>query len=97
MFADTVIQVQDGLISTRASHIIHTGFQFMRQRINSFYSGNNGSLGLMDFIGRFTAGPNALAVAGGGAGAGEADFFLGLPDQLGRGISNSALGASVRA
>jgi hypothetical protein len=92
LFADTVIQAQDGLIINSGKHIIHTGFQFMRQRINTYYSGNNGAAGLMDFSGRFTAGPNPLAAAGGGAGAGEADFFLGLPDHLGRGISTGTWG-----
>ncbi len=92
LFADTVIQAQDGLIINTGKHIIHTGFQFMRQRINTYYSGNNGAAGLMDYSGRFTAGPNPLAVAGGGAGAGEADFFLGLPDQLGRGVSTGTWG-----
>ena len=43
-------------------------------------------------MGRFTAGPNPLSAAGGGAGAGEADFFLGLPDQLGRGVSTGTWG-----
>jgi hypothetical protein len=92
LFADTVIQAQDGLIINTGKHIIHAGFQFMRQRINTYYSGNNGAAGLMDYTGRFTAGPNPLAVAGGGAGAGEADFFLGLPDQLGRGVSTGTWG-----
>jgi hypothetical protein len=92
LFADTVIQAQDGLIINTGKHIIHTGFQFMRQRINTYYSGNNGAIGEMNFSGRFTAGPNPLAAAGGGAGAGEADFFLGLPDQLGRGISTGTWG-----
>jgi hypothetical protein len=92
LFADTVMQAQDGLIVNTGKHIIHTGFQFMRQRINTYYSGNNGAVGLIDYSGRFTAGPNALAAAGGGAGAGEADFFLGLPDQLGRGVSTGTWG-----
>jgi hypothetical protein len=92
LFADTVIQAQDGVVINTGRHIIHAGFQYMRQRINTYYSGNNGALGLMDYSGRFTAGPNALAVAGGGAGAGEADFFLGLPDQLGRGVSTGTWG-----
>jgi hypothetical protein len=92
LFADTVIQAQDGLVINMGKHIIHTGFQFMRQRINTYYSGNNGSVGLMDFSGRYTAGPDPLAAAGGGSGAGEADFFLGLPDQLGRGVSTGTWG-----
>jgi hypothetical protein len=92
MFADTVIQAQDGVILNKGKHTIHTGFQYMRQRINTYYAGNNGVFGLMDYTGRFTAGPNALAAAGSGAGAGEADFFLGLPDQLGRGVSSGTWG-----
>jgi Carboxypeptidase regulatory-like domain len=92
LFADTVIQAQDGLVINTGKHIIHAGFQYMRQRINTYYSGNNGSIGLMDFSGRFTAGPDPLAAAGGGSGAGEADFFLGLPDQLGRGVSTGTWG-----
>lgn len=100
LFADTVFQFDEGLVITRGKHTLHTGFQFWRNLINSFYGGNNGLLGFMNFSGRFTAGPNALSVAGnkvpgsscGGAlctsGAGEADFLLGLPDSFGRGIGN---------
>lgn len=88
LFADTVFQFEDALVITRGRHTLHTGFQFWRSLVNSFYGGNNGLLGFMSFDGRFTAGPNALAVAGSGAGAGEADFFLGLPDSFGRGIGN---------
>ena len=80
LFADTVIQAEDSLVITKGRHIWHTGFQYIRQRINTFYAGNNGSTGFMNFSGRYTAGPNPLASAGNGAGAGEADFFLGLPD-----------------
>jgi len=92
LFADTAIQFQDGVILTLGRHTLHLGVQYMRQRINTYYSGNNGAYGLMDYTGRFTAGPNPLAVAGGGVGAGEADFFLGLPDQLGRGVSTGTWG-----
>ena len=40
------------------------------------------------FLRRFTAGPDPQAVAGGGSGAGEADFFLGLPESFGRGVDS---------
>ncbi len=43
----------------------------------------------MAFSGRFTAGPYPLTVPGGGTGAGEADFLLGLPDSFGRGVSST--------
>ena len=92
LFADTVIQAQDSLVMTKGRHIWHAGFQYMRQRINTFYAGNNGRTGFMTFSGRYTAGPNPLASAGGGAGAGEADFFLGLPDDIGRGVRTGTWG-----
>ncbi len=61
------------------------GGQFWRQIIKTFYAGNNGQLGLMDFDGRFTS--NVIGSAGNGTGDGGADFVLGLPFQYGRGVS----------
>ncbi|HYZ87634.1 MAG TPA: carboxypeptidase-like regulatory domain-containing protein [Bryobacteraceae bacterium] len=92
LFADTVIQVQDSAIITRGIHIMHAGFQYWRQRINTFYAGNNGRTGFLNFSGKFTAGPAAQAVAGSGSGAGEGDFFLGLPNDLGRGVNTGTWG-----
>lgn len=92
LFADTVIQAEDNLIITKGHHTVHTGVQYWRQRINTFYAGNNGRTGLMDYDGRWTAGPTDLSVAGSGTGAGEADFFLGLPDTLGRGVQTGTWG-----
>jgi hypothetical protein len=91
-FANTVIQFEDSLIITHGQHIFHTGFQYKRNRLNIFYAGNNGRTGSMNFSGRFTAGPDPLAVAGGGTGLGEADFLLGLPDILGRGVNTGSWG-----
>ena len=92
LFADTVYQYEDALILTRGRHVVHTGFQYWRQQLNTFYAGNNGRTGFMSYTGKFTAGPGSLAVAGGGTGAGEADFLLGLPDQLGRGVDTGTWG-----
>jgi len=89
LFASTVFQYQEGFIFTYRHHLIHTGFQYWRQRLNAFTAGDNGRTGFMSFSGRFTAGPGQLATAGGGTGAGEADFFLGLPDSFGRGLGSS--------
>jgi hypothetical protein len=91
-FANTVIQFEDSLIITSGQHIFRTGFQYKRNRLNIFYAGNNGRTGFMTFSGRFTAGPDALAVAGGEVGRGEADFLLGLPDALGRGVNTGSWG-----
>src|SRR6266481_5480275 len=84
-FDDHVWQFEDAITWTRGRHNIKFGGQFWRQIIKTFYAGNNGELGLMDFDGRFTS--NTLGSAGTGAGDGGADFFLGLPFQFGRGVS----------
>ena len=51
--------------------------------------GNNGELGYMDFDGRFTS--NTIGSCRHGTGDGGADFFLGLPDSFGRGISTTVV------
>jgi carboxypeptidase family protein len=89
LFADSVFQYEENLVITHGHHVFHAGFQYWRQRINTNYAGNNGRSGFMNFSGRFTAGPDQLAVSGDGSGAGEADFFLGLPDSFGRGIGGT--------
>jgi carboxypeptidase family protein len=91
-FANTLIQFEDSVIITQGQHIFRTGFQYKRNRLNIFYAGNNGRTGLMRYTGRFTAGPGPLAVAGTTAGRGEADFILGLPDTLGRGVNSGSWG-----
>ena len=92
LFADTVIQVEDGMVITRGRHILHTGFQYWRQRINTFLAGDLGVSGAIIFDGRWTAGPDTLAVAGGSTGLPDADFFLGLPESLGRGSNGGTWG-----
>lgn len=84
-FDDHVWQAEDGLTWTRGRHTFKFGGQYWHETINTFYAGNNGELGLMDFDGRFTAVNSASA--GNGTGDGGADFVLGLPFQYGRGIS----------
>src|ERR1700693_3822161 len=89
LFADTVFQYKDDVVITHRRHLFHAGFQFWRQRVNTYEAGSSGRTGFMTFSGRFTAGPEQLAVSGGGTGAGEADFFLGLPDSFGRGVNST--------
>jgi Carboxypeptidase regulatory-like domain len=84
-FDDHVWQFEDAVTWTHGRHNIKFGGQFWRQIIKTFYAGNNGELGLMDFDGRFTS--NVIGSSGSGAGDGGADFFLGLPFQYGRGVS----------
>jgi hypothetical protein len=89
LFADTVFQYKDDVVITHRRHLFHAGFHYWRQRVNTYEAGSSGRTGFMTFSGRFTAGPEQLAVSGGGTGAGEADFFLGLPDSFGRGINST--------
>jgi hypothetical protein len=84
-FDDHVWQFEDAVSWTHGRHTLKFGGQFWRQIIKTFYAGNNGQLGLMDFDGRFTS--NAIGSAGSGTGDGGADFVLGLPFQYGRGVS----------
>jgi hypothetical protein len=84
-FDDHVWQFEDAVSWTNGRHNLKFGGQLWRQNINTFYAGNNGQLGLMDFDGRFTAIDSSSA--GNGTGDGGADFVLGLPFQYGRGVS----------
>jgi hypothetical protein len=92
LFADTVIQLEDAMTITRGRHILHTGFQYWRQRINTFLPGDGGVSGGINFDGRWTAGPDTLAIAGGDSGSPDADFFLGLPESLARGSNGGTWG-----
>ena len=87
-FPSTVIQFSDGLIITRGRHVLHTGFELWRDRINIFYSGNSGSLGNISFLNAFTSSAGTT----GTGGAPEADFFLGLPQTVNRGIAGGGWG-----
>ena len=81
-FDDHVWQFEDGLSWSHGRHNFKFGGQLFRQIIKTFYAGNNGQLGLMDFDGRFTS--PAIGASGGDGGA---DFVLGLDYQYGRGVS----------
>jgi len=88
-FASTVIQAEDTAIITKGSHTLHVGFQYFRDRINVFYAGNEGLAGVMTFNGQYTGN-----TAGGTTtdGLGEADFLLGLPQQVGLGAGGGTWG-----
>ena len=60
LFADTVIQYEDTVNITKGAHNMHIGFQGWRQRIDTFYSGNNGKAGTFTFDGHYTAGPESV-------------------------------------
>jgi hypothetical protein len=88
-FDDAVIQASDTVIITHNRHVFHAGFEFWRYRVNTFYTGNNGALGSINFSGIFTS---SAPAASGTGGYGGADFYLGLPINYGRGISGGEWG-----
>jgi len=82
-FDDHVWQAEDSITWTHGRHVFKFGGQFFHEIINTFYAGNNGELGYLNYNGQFTASAVGAAVSGDGG----ADFFLGLPDSMGRGVS----------
>jgi Carboxypeptidase regulatory-like domain len=82
-FDDQVYQAEDGVTWTHGRHTFKFGGEYQHQIIKTFYAGNNGELGYLNYNGQFTASAVGAAVAGDGG----ADFFLGLPDSFGRGVS----------
>jgi hypothetical protein len=84
-FDDHVWQAEDAVTWTHGRHVFKFGGQFNHEIIKTFYAGNNGELGLMEFDGRFTS--NTIGSSAAGAGDGAADFFLGLPFHIGRGVA----------
>ena len=81
-FDDHVWQAEDAVSWSHGRHNFKFGGQYWRQIINTFYAGNNGQLGFLDFNGQFTS-----SAIGGTGGDGGADFVLGLDDSFGRGVS----------
>jgi len=84
-FDDKVWQAEDAVTWTHGRHTFKFGGQFNHQSVKTFYAGNNGQLGIMEFDGRFTS--DVIGSGGSGTGDGGADFVLGLPYHIGRGIS----------
>ncbi len=84
-FDDHVWQIDDSVTWTHGRHTLKFGGQFWHQDIKTFYSGNNGQLGFMNFGRNFTA--DKAFEPSDNTGEGMADFFLGLPASYGRGLS----------
>jgi hypothetical protein len=89
LFANTTFHYADNFTLIRGRHMIKMGLQALRQWINVFYSGNGGRTGYINFGGRFTA-QNAASPSG--TLIGEADFMLGLPNDIGRGLQSGTWG-----
>jgi hypothetical protein len=83
-FSSTVSQFDDVLIYTHGRHIIKTGYQMNRYNINAFYSGNSGELGAL----LFGNGKGGNYSGNGTNGDPSADWALGIPQDVGRGVTS---------
>ena len=94
-FHDTVIQAEDTVTLVHGKHTTNLGFEFYNYRTNVLYVGNSGLAGQFIYNGSFTANPAAGSSAAGTTPTGwaEADFLLGLPENVGLG---SGGGRSLR-
>ena len=85
-FSSTVTQFDESLIYTRGRHAIKAGFQLQRYNLNVFYPGNAGELGA-EVFGLGAGGNYSGNGSATGLGDPSADFALGLPESVGRGVS----------
>ncbi len=84
-FNDTVIQAEDELTWVYGQHSVHTGFQYFHYKTDIFYPGNEGLAGEFQFNGQYTDNGTPSS-----PGMGEADFLMGLPNNLGLGANTGA-------
>ena len=89
LFANTTYHYADNFTLLKSRHMFKVGGQVLRQDLNTFYSGNGGRTGYMNFSGRYTA---ANGISPAGTQIGEADFMLGMPTDIGRGLSTGTWG-----
>lgn len=92
LFADTVMHFEDTMIWTKGSHTMRFGFQGYRYRVNTFYSGNNGRAGTILFNGFYTTQAIGAGASPAHGGIAEADFLLGLPDEIQGGVAGGTWG-----
>jgi hypothetical protein len=86
LFANSTFHYADNLTIVRGRHMIKTGGQLMRRRLDAFYVGNNGRTGFLNFNGQYTQGPSWTSPTS--KAVSEADFVIGLPNDIGHGLSN---------
>lgn len=92
LFSNAVIQYEDTMIWSKGSHSMHFGFQGYHYRMNTYYAGNNGSAGGMNFNGWYTTQVAGNSPGGTNGGVGEADFLMGLPSDINMGITTGTWG-----
>jgi outer membrane receptor protein involved in Fe transport len=90
LFADTTWEPTVDFMWTHGRNSFHFGFEAMRHDINTFYAGNNGKYGQLNYDGQYTDGPNPAKPSS--PGLAEADFYLGLPENVELGINGATWG-----
>ncbi|MBI1355466.1 MAG: TonB-dependent receptor plug domain-containing protein [Acidobacteria bacterium] len=88
MSANTTYHYADNLTIIRGRHQMKMGGQALRQQMNTFYAGNTGRTGFLQYNGNFTR-DQAVSAS---RGLAEADFLLGTPVRIGRGIDGAIWG-----
>ena len=76
LFANTTYHVADNLTIINGRHMMKMGGNVLRQQMNTFYAGNNGRTGFIEFNGQFSgkrAEPNGQVRQRGGLPAGIAE------------------------
>ena len=93
-FHDTVIEPQDQITLIRGKHTLNLGFEYIYNKTNVFYT-NTGRSGAFNYDGSFTSNPTVTDPVTNKVAAGwaEADFLLGLPENVGLGAGS---GRSLR-
>jgi hypothetical protein len=82
-FHDTVVQAEDSVTLIHGKHTINLGFEFYNYRTNILYVGNAGLAGDFNYNGSFTSNPSVVLPGGGTpTGWAEADFLLGMPENV---------------
>jgi hypothetical protein len=80
IFHTTEGQLEDNVVITRGRHSLHTGFQFIRERQDYDYGGNNGELGSLSVnnLTGFSVADLWLGNVGGGFRDGNTNTLFGL-------------------
>jgi Carboxypeptidase regulatory-like domain/TonB dependent receptor len=77
-FHDTVVQLEDTATIIHGKHTVNAGFEYYNYRTNITYVGGAGFAGAFIYDGSFTSNPSVT----GSTGFAEADFLLGLPQNV---------------
>jgi hypothetical protein len=85
-WGNTTFHYADNLTLIRGRHMMKMGGQLLRKSMNLFFAGNYGKDGTIAFDGHFSRDRKTQVAWK------EADFFLGYPSQVSRGLEGGTVG-----